>query len=693
MTDRYPPITRLPHLLHGGDYYPEQWTADVWDEDMRLMKLAGCNAMSIGIFSWVHLEPQEGRYSFDWLDRIMDLLSANGMYAVLGTPSAAHPAWLSARYPEVLRTGEDRRRRRHGARVNFCPTSPVYRRKVAEINERLAERYRDHPALLLWHVSNEYSGECHCELCQEAFRDWLRARYGTLEALNAAHWNAFWGHTYTDWSQLESPASTWGVGGDATNEGLRLDWRRFVTDRVVDFMLNEMAPLRRHTPDVPVTANFMTMSLYPGLNFWKLAPHLDVVSWDCYPSYHDRRDDWDWKHAAEMSFAHDIHRAMKAGRPWLLMESTPSSANWMRVMKLKRPGVHRLGSLQAVAHGSDSVQYFQWRKGRGGHEKFHGAVVDHCGHAETRVFRDVAEMGQVLRKLDGVIGTTVRPEVALVYDWENRWAIDLAGGPRREGRHYAETCFAHYRPFWSRGVPVDVIDMDCDLAPYKLLVAPMLHMVRAGAAERIEQFVAGGGTFVTTYWSGVVNESGLCHLGGWPGPDALRRTLGIWAEELDVLYDDESNRIVAVAGNDLHLTGEYEARVFCDLIHAEGAEVLATYAREFYAGRPALTVNRHGSGRAYYVASRNDERFQDDFFGALIGRLGLRRALAADLPPGVTAQVRGDGRREYVFVLNFTRNACQIDIGGEKLTDVLTGQPVPAKLALAPHDSRVLLRE
>jgi beta-galactosidase len=684
MPDRYPPINpKCPRFLHGGDYNPDQWPPEVWDEDMRLMKLAHCNAMSVGIFSWAQLEPEEGRYTFGWLDAIMDKLAAQGAYAVLATPSAAQPAWLSAKYPEVLRVGIDRIRRFHRGRVNYCLTSPVYRQKTAEIARKLAERYRDHPALLVWHIHNEYGGACFCNLCEEAFRQWLMRKYGSLDRLNEQWWTAFWGHTFTRWEQIRAPG---GPIGEESINGMLLDWKRFVTDQTVACLKNEADVLHEVTPDVPVTTNMMGM--YPELDYWKFVPALDVIAWDCYPFYHDR--DEDWMVAANVSFTHDINRSFKGGKPFMLMETTPSSANWMPVMKLKRPGVHKLTCLQAVAHGADTVQYFQWRKGRGGAEKLHGAVVDHCGHENTRVFRDVAEVGEALQKLDDVIGTSVRPDVALIYDWENNWAVEGSGGPRNPRKGYLEVCQAHYRPFWKLGVPVDVINMDCPFSGYRLLVAPMLYMVRPGVAERIEEFVRGGGAFVATYWSGIVNENDLCFTGGWPGP--LRTCLGIWAEELDVLYDDESRRVVPVPGNALGLKRRYEARIYCDLIHAEGAKVLAKYADDFYAGRPALTVNAFGKGLAYYMAFRSDGAFLDDFYGALARKLKLRRALEARLPEGVTAQLREGGGRTFVFLLNFKRKAQRVSLGRGRFEDVLTGRAVRSPFNLPGYGSAVLRR-
>ena len=686
MTQKYPPINpKFPHFLHGGDYNPDQWiaTPEVWDQDIRLMKLSRCNAMSVGIFSWSMLEPVEGRFTFDWLDTVMDKLADSGFFAVLATPSGARPPWMSRKYPEVLRVDEDRRRILHGRRHNHCYTSPVYRQKVQIINSKLAERYAKHPALLVWHISNEYGGQCHCDLCQAAFRQYLRQKYNdSLDRLNHAWWCRFWGHAFTDWGQIESPSPH----GQTQIHGLALDWKRFVTHQTADFLCHEIAPLRKFTPSVPVTTNFM--GTYGGLDYWKLAPHLDVISWDSYPSWHGPAGDVQL--GCHVAFVCDLNRSLKGGRPFMLMESTPSVTNWAEVCKLKRPGMHLLASLQQVAHGADTVQYFQWRKSRGGSEKFHGAVVDVTGGENTRVFRDVAAVGEAIAKLDDVIGAGVPADVAILYDWENAWAIEDAQGPRRSNKDYLPTCLAHYRPFWTRGVSADIINEDCDFSKYRLLVAPMLYMVRPGVAGRIEEFVKLGGTFVATYWSGIADENDLCFLGGFPGP--LRKVLGIWSEEIDALYEGEINRIEFLPGNELGLAGPYEARLLCDLIHAEGAAVLAKYASDFYAGRPALTVNRFGDGRAYYQAARMEDRFLDDFYGRLIEQLELPRALPADLPAGVTVQRRSDGRRDFLFVMNFTPQPQRLALPPAKYTDMLAGGAVSGQVNLGPYGVVVLAK-
>ena len=687
MDRSYPPVSPgVPALWHGGDYNPDQWleAPEVIAEDFRLFPLAGVNAVSLGIFAWSRLEPEEGRYELGWLDGIMDRLAAQGVKAVLATPSGARPAWLSARYPEVLRVEANRVRNLHGGRHNHCPSSPVFRRKVAELNGRLAERYARHPALALWHVSNEYGGECHCPLCQEAFRAWVARRYGTLDALNRAWWTDFWSHRYTDWSQVESPAPH----GERSVHGLVLDWHRFTSAQALDFFLAESAPLRRHAPGVPVTTNFMWT--YDGLDYWKWAPHVDVVSWDSYPDWHNDREAL-WETAARTAFAHDLYRSLRGGQPFLLMESTPSQVNWHPVNKLKRPGLHLAASLQAVAHGSDSVMYFQWRKSRGSAEKLHGAVVGHDGHEHTRTFREVAEVGARLAALPGVVGTAVPAEVAVIFDWDNRWALEEAQGLARERKDYQQTCELHHRAFWRQGIPVDVVDMDQDLSRYRVVVAPMLYMVRPGVAERLRAFVAGGGTLVTTYVSGVVDESDLCFLGGAPGP--LRPVVGVWAEEIDALYPSQSNRAVPADGNGLGLAGSYAIHTLCELVHAEdGAEVLATYGEDFYAGRPVLTRHRLGQGRAYHVAARTEPRFLDDLYRGVVLEAGLARALEADLPEGVSAQVRTDGATEHVFLINFSGRAQEVDVGRGGLVDAADARAVSGRLPLAPCEVRVLRR-
>ncbi|GHU58214.1 beta-galactosidase [Spirochaetia bacterium] len=661
-----PIVKKYPHLLHGGDYNPDQWIPwkdKIWKEDMRLAKLAGINSLSVGIFSWTALEPVEGEYHFEWLDEVMDMLAENQMVAVLATPSGAKPAWMSRKYPEILRVNALRQKNLHGDRHNHCLSSPVYRQKTLAINTKLAERYKNHPALGVWHISNEYGGECHCPLCQEKFRAYLKEKYKTLDALNVAWWTTFWSHTYTDWAQVESPSPL----GESNLNGLRLDWRRFTTEQFTDFYLHETAPLRRIIPDTPCTTNLM--GTYPGINYARLAEVLDVASFDSYPRWTSTEQDI--AIGMRAAFNHDLTRGLK-GKPFMLMESSPSATNWRAVAKLHRPNLHMLQSLQAVAHGADTVQYFQFRKSRGGPEQFHGAVVDHEGSENTRVFRDVAAVGERLKGLDGVVGADTPSHVGILFDWNVRWALDDAKGFLQDKTAYEQTVVDHYGAFWKLGIPVDVIDSTRSFDKYDVLIAPMLFLLREGVAERIAAFVERGGTFITTYAAGYVNESALAFLGGFPGP--LRKTLGIWCEEIDALFPGEQNRITWQGKS-------YPAFDLCELIHAEGAEALAAYGDDFYAGQPALTVNKQGKGKAYFIAARTGADFLDAFYGQIVKENHIKPALDAPLPEGVSAQVRSNGKREFVFIMNFTDKAKTVDAGS------------PGKLTLSPFEVKIIERE
>ena len=683
--NKFAPLSpKVAALLHGADYNPEQWEnyPGIIDQDIAMMQQAKCNVMSVGIFSWAKLEPREGEYDFAWLDNIIEKLYAAGIHIFLATPSGARPAWMSQKYPEVLRVGRNRVPALHGGRHNHCMSSPVYRAKTLKINGLLAERYSHHPAVLGWHISNEYGGECHCDLCQARFRDWLKARYKTLDALNHAWWSTFWSHTYTDWSQIASPAPQ----GEVSIHGLNLDWRRFNTAQVTDFCRHEVAPLKAANAELPVTTNFM--EYFYDYDYWQLAKAIDFISWDSYPMWHREKDETAL--ACYTAMYHDMMRSLKGGKPFVLMESTPSTTNWQPTSKLKKPGMHILSSMQAVAHGADSVQYFQWRKSRGSVEKFHGAVIDHVGHLDTRVGREVTRLGEMLARLSGVVGCRTEARVAIVFDQQNRWALDDAEGPRNMGMEYEKTVNEHYRPFWEKGIAVVVIDADGDLSQYALVVAPMLYMVREGFAGRAEAFVANGGHLVTTYWTGVVDETDLCHLGGFPGP--LRKLLGIWAEEIDCLGEGERNLVQGLAGNAAGLQGPYQVRHLCELIHAESAQVLATYRDDFYAGRPAVTVNRVGKGKAWHVASRNDLPFQRDFFAGIINELALPRAIESELPPGVVATARTDGETSWVFVQNYTAQQQYITLP-QGYTDCMTDAAAAGDTVLLPWDCRVLRRK
>jgi beta-galactosidase len=682
------PTLKFPHFLYGGDYNPDQWikTPEIWKEDVRLMKLAHVNSVTLAVFSWSTLEPKEGKFEFGWLDEIMELMLKNEIQVAMSTPSGARPPWLTQKYPETMKMEGNRVRRLHGFRHNHCCTSPIFREKIQLINRKLAERYKDYSNLVLWHVANELDGGmgCHCDLCQEAFRKWLRIRYhNDLEQLNHAWWTAFWSHRYSDWSQVTSPSP---IGNPYMHPQI-LDWKRFTTYSFIDFFKAEIVPIREITPKIPLSTNFFWGTCFDHMDYWKFAKEVDVITFNTYPTYHARPEMVE--EAMLNSFVHDLTRSLKDGKPYLQMECAPSTENWRQIAKLKRPGMLMTEGLQYVAHGSDSVLFFQWRKGRGGPEKFHGAVVDHVGHENTRIFREVSELGSTLAQMDEIIGTSVSPEVAIMFDWENFWALSDAAGPIRKDKRYVKTCVEHYAPFWNNGVPVDVVGEDSDISKYKLVIAPMLYMVREGVGEKIEKFVKAGGTFVTTYYSGVANESDLCFLGGFPGP--LRKLMGIWTEEIDAFYEDEKNFVIPTKNNLLGLKGSYEANTLLEVIHAETAEVLAKYKLDYYKDNPALTRNQFGKGEAYYIASRNDAKFHSDFIGALIKRLKLQKVLDTKIPSGVTVQMRTNGKKDFIFLLNFTSRPQTIWLTKDKYQNLLTGKSL-TQIKLNPYGSSVVTR-
>ncbi len=652
--------TEVGASLYGGDYNPEQWDAaqgyeneTIWQDDMRLMRRAGVNTLSVGIFSWSSLQPSEFTFTFDWLDRILALLAENGVRACLATPTAAQPAWLSAAYPDVLPVDESGLQRAHGGRQNYCPTSPDFRRLGRGIVSRLAERYRRHPALLLWHISNEYGPYCYCPRCATRFRDWLRARYGSLSEVNRRWVGSFWGHTYTDWEQIAPPTAR----GEQSMQGLVLDYRRFMSEMNLECYRGEVEILREQTPDIPVTTNLM--GTFEPLDYFAWAPHLDIVSWDSYPRLGD--------HPASVAFRHDLMRGLKAGAPWVLIEQTPSQVQWTPHNPLKRPGAMRLLSYQAIAHGADGVMFFQWRQSRGAAEMFHGAVISHAGREDTRVFRDVAALGAELRNLGAtMLGTRIRARVALVFSWPNWWSVEFKPGPS-SSLDYVEQVLTYYRALWDQNVPVDIIAPDHDLSAYDLVIAPLLHMVTEGQAQSVGRFVEEGGTFLTTFFSGIVDDDNRAWLGGYPGP--LRKTLGIWVEEFDPLEPDMSNRLVVQGGSPMP-EGTYTCDLWCDLLHLEGATALAGYGDDFYSGRPAVTENRVGRGRGVYVGTRPEPAFVAALIRMLIRDAGIEAPLEA--PAGVEVTCREGQDGAYITVLNHTEQPARIALP-RAFRDLLTG--------------------
>lgn len=635
-------------LLHGGDYNPEQWLdrPDILAQDIELMKKARVNTVTLGVFSWSVLEPEEGVFKLDWLADIIHNLYANGIRTILATPSAARPAWLAHKYPEVRRVRADRVRELYNRRQNYCYTSPIYHEKVRIIDQKLARRFGDDPAVILWHISNEMGGDCHCALCQAEFRRWLQARYGTLAALNKA-WNArFWSHDYTDWEQIESPAPQ----GENAVQALALDWKRFVSDRHIDFLKFERDTVKEIAPNAKFTANMMYR--FDGIDYFKMAKEIDVASWDNYPTWHKPTETVE-ETALDTAMMHDLFYSMK-GKPFLLMESSPSFTNWQPISKQKKPGIAELAALQTVAHGADSVLYFQWRASRGAEEKFHGAVIGHDGREDARSFTETAQVGLRLKALAEIKAVKREKQAAIVHDWQNKWALEGSCGPRNAGMGYWDELKRHYNALAREGIAVEFVDQNADLTGYGLVVVPMLYLLTDAFAKKLCVFAQNGGTVIVTYWSGVVDESDLCRLGDTPY--GLTELLGLRRTEIDGMYDGETRSCMPVAGCTLPAAQSSTLCEVAALDEENPAEPLSLYDEDYFAGHPAAAVHRYGKGRAYYLASRFDEAFYRAFYHDAAKEIGLSPAWPEALPEGVLAVRRGS----FVFVQNCTEQPATV---------------------------------
>ncbi|MFI6814185.1 beta-galactosidase [Nonomuraea sp. NPDC050328] len=648
---------------YGADYNPEQWPKEIWAEDVREMRRAGVNIVSLAIFSWARLQPRPEEWDFGWLDEIMDLLHEHGIAVDLATATASPPPWLSTRHPEILPVDHEGRTLWPGARQHWRPTSPVFRSHALRLVRALAERYGRHPALAAWHVSNELG--CHnvydySDDAARAFRTWLRERYGSVAELNRAWATTFWSQGYGEWDEILPPR----LAASYANPTQQLDFKRFSSDALKEHLRAERDLLRELTPDIPITTNFMVMGETKGMDYADWAAEVDFVANDHYLLAGPQSRE-------ELSFSANLTGSLAGGRPWFLMEHSTSAVNWQPINLAKRPGDLARDSLTHVAYGADAVCFFQWRQSAAGAEMYHSAMVPHAG-TDSAVFRSVVELGATLRALAPVAGTRRRPaRVAIVFDWDSWWAAELDSHPTSRLR-YRQEALDWYTALLEAGVRADVVGVREAFEGYSLVVAPILHVVPQELADRLAGFVAGGGHLVTTYFSGIVDEHGHAWLGGYPG--ALRELLGLRIEEFGPLPD----------GAEVELDLGVRGSLWTDRIDLADPDVkvVAGYTTGEQAGRPAITTRLAGTGSASYVSTRLGPGGLAPVLEHLLAVSGVRPEHG--LGGRVELAVRTGADADYWFLINRTDDPVELDgIDGE----VLIGGPV-----LGPRQVTVLRR-
>ncbi|MFG2404583.1 beta-galactosidase [Streptomyces brevispora] len=642
-------------ILFGGDYNPEQWPEEVWEDDARLMKEAGVNSVTLGVFSWAKIEPRPGAREFGWLDRLMDLMHANGIGVVLATPTASPPPWMGARHPETLPRAEDGSIVWYGSRQQFCASSPVYRRYAAALTEDLAARYANHPALTVWHINNEYCTHCWCDETAAHFRRWLRSRYGTADALNEAWGTAFWSQRYDSWTEILPPRKAQYM----KNPAQVLDFKRFTSDALMECYVAERDIVARHTPHIPVTTNFMP--LWSGQDAWAWSAQEDIVSVDIYP---DPRDPRGGQYNAMLA---DMTRSQAAG-PWMLMEQAAGPVNWRGVNHPKPEGLNRLWSLQAVARGADAVCYFQWRQSRQGSEKFHSGMLTHAGE-QGRTFREIKRLGAELALIGPAVGgSDVPAEVAILHDWDSWWAGTQDGRPSSL-LDYTEVVQSWHRALWENGVITEFARPDADLSRFKAVAVPHLYLLTDAAIDNLVAYVRGGGRLVCGFFSGVADVDDRIRPGGMDV--RLRELFGI--RTLHEWWPLDAGSAVQCDGFRGGLWSE-------ELEVAAGTEVVAAYRDGELAGLPAVLRR----GRAWYLSTLPEPEALRALLGGVVREAGVEPVLAG-LPDGVEAVRRG----ELLFLLNHGRTAVTVAVPGDR-EDVLTGKPVQGPVELGRHGVAVL---
>jgi beta-galactosidase len=659
----------------GVDYYPEHWPEERWPEDARLMAQAGFNVARLAEFAWALMEPQEGQYDFDWLDRAIAILDAHDIRVVLGTPTASPPPWLMAKSTDLFRMDEDGRRMTFGNRREYCPNNPVYRDHTRRIVTHMAEHYAEHPAVIGWQIDNEFGDCCYCPVCTHAFQEWLQRRYDSLDALNERWGTVFWSHTYSDWGQIPLPLTT----GGSPNPGLALDFFRFSSDSYVAYQQMQVDILREKCPQHFITHNFMGFGK-DRIDYFDLAQGLDFVSWDNYPrGYWAMQPQIDPSQAA---LSCDAMRGLKRRNFWV-MEQQAGPSGWETVGMASRPGELRLWTYQAIAHGADAIVYFRWRTARFGTEQYWHGLLDHHGHPGRR-YEEIEHTGAEIAKMGKhVHGSSVRPTVAMILSYDSRFAFQIqANNPQF---NYSAHFHQVYRVLYDHHIPVDIVAPTADLSAYKLIVAPALHLVSEAIVENLRRFVQTGGMLIVTPRSGVKDGANAVVNMGLPG--LLANLCGVEVEEYDSLPTDGRNELEFTLP-ELASAPTTFASVWCDILEPKGATVVARYTQDYYAGRPAITLNQIGQGRAVYVGTVGDAPLYRALVGWSLGMVGVESLLP--VPQGIEVAERWQTDQRLLFVLNHTGRMQHVTLD-RRYFNLLGGSPfLEGTIALAPKDVLVL---
>jgi beta-galactosidase len=621
--------TQVPPLLLGAAWYPEQWPESRWETDLTLMEKAHLHVVRVGEFAWSTLEPTEGHYDLDWLERAINLAGKYGIYTVLGTPTATPPAWLTTKYPETLRIDDNGRRAEHGNRLQYDWSDPKYRALSRGIVEKLATRFGHNPYVIGWQLDNEVSQTSTSDGARKQFQDWLQKRYGTLDALNARWTTSYWSESYTDWSQIPIPKHG---GVDNGNPGLLLCWRLFISDTWRSYMLNQIDVIRpRADARQFITTN--TMGFFQYYDHYITESVLDLAAWDDYIP--DGKIDPTWN-----GMAHDLTRGFKRKNFWV-METQPGFVNWSSVNPSLKKGDVRALAWHDIAHGADTVSFWQWRSALNGQEQYHGTLVGADG-APVPLYPEVQQIGAEFEKLGPVLANTyVDSEVAILHSYEARWAIEWQ--PQSDKFDPLQEMARYYGPLHRATQAVDIVAPNVDLSKYKLVIAPALNLVTGEDANNLIAYVKAGGNLVLTPRSGMKDADNALQTNRQPGP--LEPLLGGRVEQFYALKES-----VPVDGALLHT----KASIWAELLSTSSPDtkVLLRYGKSngWLDGQPAVITRRVGSGSITYVGTVFDDDAMQTLTAWLLTQAKVTKATIA-VPEGVEASVRrGEGKTVHILV-------------------------------------------